>query len=738
MKYYCLIYFRFLRGQVQKIWKRRYIVLLLGPQTKEHNINKISMKTQKRTFSFAKILSTFLCASLISFSCEKPDVKDPAPEPEPDPKPEVVEYAIKLPSSEFYTIEAPEKSLPGETICITVVPVEDVYVDEVRYNGKKAEAGAVETEFFFEMPEKDVTIRVMTSAAVKVMPNSYFTGKADKEIASKGDLVTVTFVLDDISDAMGGARVNGQECTFAGIGFGEYKYTFMMPEGPALVEGYLTVDYLLIDREWDEHCVVVMLDCINHQNTPEEFCSQVPGDLVHYLYKWDIGYEVDCRVIGTTTGTDYTSQVFWSLAADNHLYQDCWAFVMPDEPVVIKAMSREKTVYQGQPFAGLYKGYWMTAGDGRILSSSAATMNLELRESSAYIMTTTDIHDYDICGLYNMTDGVLTYNSEDIRGNYAINGSLLGDDYAFIVVEDMITPKPDNRRFYLTCKDDFSFTCATDSEYAIHYLLEADKAGEKSWFYVDIRTLSIKSAEVSFVSGASISSDSEALVSIDGVPYFKYTYAAGSNPVFVYCGNESGTYVNADGKQLILDGFGNAVYDGAEGTYTIDAGFVTFTDGVNEIRFNINMDDKTFAEIVESVDIVLDPVYSTTTAYISVNGETGRLGFVEVKFDSDYSGNEKEGYARIKILYYEYGSEKDMIAASQPYFIDGTNRTVTISNVLQGTGSGYTTERKDMVLNISEDCKTLTFADPYIFSTASPKIYCFGGEETLIVSETAE
>lgn len=694
------------------------------------------MKTLKRIFSCTKIVLTLLCASLISFSCEKPEEVVQEPEQKPDPDTEEVRYAITLPESEYYTIEAPATALPGESVCVTVIPVEDVYIDEVRYNGRAAETGSVETEYFFVMPEKKVTIRVMTSAAVTVAPNSYFTGKADKEIAAKGDLVTVTFVMDDINDSMGGARVNGKECTFAGVGFGEYKYTFTMPEGPAFVEGYLTVDYLLIEREWDEHCVVVMLDCINHQNTPEEFCSQVPGDLVHYLYKWDIGYDVDCRVYGTQTGTDYTNTVFWSLAQDNHLYQDCWAFIMPDEPVVIKAVSTERTVYQGQPFTGNYKGYWMTTGDGRILSSSNATMNLELRESSAYILTSTDVHNYDISGLYNMTDGKLTYDSEDIRGDHAINGSLFENDYAFIVVEDMITPKPDNRRFYLTCKDDFSFTCATDSEYAIHYLLEADKAGQKSWYYLDIRTISIKKAEVSFVSGNSISSDSEALVSIDGVPYFKYTYVTGSDPVFVYCGNEAGTYVSADGKELVLDGFGNAVYDGTEGTYTIDAGFVTFTDGVNEIRFNINMDDKTFAEIVESVDIVLDPVYSTTTAYISVNGETGQEGVVEVKFDSDYSGNHKEGYARIKILYYEYGSEKDMIAASQPYFIDGTNRTVTISNVLQGTGSGYTTERKDMVLNISEDYKTLTFADPYIFSTASPNIYCYGGDSTLIVSES--
>jgi hypothetical protein len=50
------------------------------------------------------------------------------------------------------------------------------------------------------------------------------------------------------------------------------------------------------------------------------------------------------------------------LAADNHLYQDCWAFYMPNEPVLIKAVSKEKSVYVGADFIGNYSGYWITFG----------------------------------------------------------------------------------------------------------------------------------------------------------------------------------------------------------------------------------------------------------------------------------------------------------------------------------------------------------------------------------------
>jgi hypothetical protein len=83
----------------------------------------------------------------------------------------------------------------------------------------------------------------------------------------------------------------------------------------------------------------------------------------------------------------------------------------------------------------------------------------------------------------------------------------------------------------------------------------------------------------------------------------------------------------------------------------------------------------------------------------------------------------------------EMGKEKEMIGASSPYYIDAENRTVTISNVLQGNG-GWGTTKKDIVLNISEDGKTLTFADEIIYSTSSPYIVCYGQEYAPIYSET--
>lgn len=685
------------------------------------------MKTYQPTLSLAKAFFIMLIAATTIISCKKDEITE-----------ETVTYEIKAPSSEFYTVSAPDKAEAGKVIEVTVNPVENVFVDELLFNGIQATEDS-ENTFSFEMPAESVELQVLTSSTVTVEPSSYFTGYADKDVAAEGETVTVTFTVNNINDQIGGAKVNGTlDCKLTSADLGEYIFTFKMPEGPANVKGHLEVEYLLIERVWDDNCTISMLDCINHQGTEQEFCSQIPGGLVHFLYRWDIGYDVELTVTGNTTGTDYTGEVFWSLAADNHLYQDCWAFYMPDEDVTIKAESTEKAIYAGQDFTGEYKAYWMAPGENRILTSENPTMKLDLRESSAYIVTSSDENGFDFSGLYTVTDGNISYDPENTRGDHALSGKVLENGFAFIIVDDIIENKPDNRRYYLAGKDDFKFTCATDTEYATRFLIEADRNGNKTYWFVETETKSIKEATVNFSSGNSIKENSSAIVSVDGVPYIEYTYGTDSAPAFRYCGKEAGSYTSTDGGNLKLDGFGHAEYNGTTGIYTIDAGIVTFTDGTEEIQFNINTDSHTFSEIKPAADIVLDPVYSTQTSWICVDGTVSETGRVKVAFDSDYSGNEKEGYALIKITYMDTGREKEMIGASCPYFIDETNRTVTISNVLQGTGTGWSTTRKDIVLNISNDNKTLTFADAYIFSTSSPNIYCFGGSYTQIVSETPD
>lgn len=657
-------------------------------------------------------------------------------------------YTISLKAeSEFYEVDFPEEAEAGEIVTVRVYPVEDVYIDNVRYNNTKATpVEDEENTFEFEMPKRNVTLTFNTSSTVTVLQSTYFEGLADKEIAAAGDIVKVVFGVYNIDDVVSSAMVNGTiKCTLAGTDMGVFIYEFTMPEGPAVVEGFMESEYYVIERQWDEHCVISMLDCINNQGTADEFCSQKVEGLVHFLYKWDLGYDVICTVTGKESGLDYTSKVFWSLAEDNNLYQDCWAFYMPDEPVLIKAVSTEKTTYEGQPFVGKYKGYWVTLGNNKIYSSSQPTMDLELRKSTAYFVESTDANAYDFAGLYAVNNGQIAADRDaEKEGDYALRGQVIDNDYVFAIVDYLLVDNVDNRRFYFTGKNDFSFVCAADYS-DNRYLLEANQGGQKTWYFVERDNQSIKKANLTFVSGSSIGETCEAMVTVEGgiafnrTETFKYTYQNAGTPVFTYIGKEAGTYTSDKGETLVLDGFGNATYNGTEGTYTISSGVVTFTDkNGKETKMTTDANTMKFTVIVEASEETLTALaaeYKTTTAKVSVKGNVSETGTILVAFDRNYYGDYYKGYAQLKITYISQGSVVEIIGDTKKYVIDEAERTVTFPGVVQGDGiTSNKTIKKDIVFKISDDFKTLTLVNEYIYSSSSQEI-CYGGAVLNAVEE---
>lgn len=686
-------------------------------------------------------MTAVLIAALLAFSCEKPD--NPEPPKEEQEEPQEKTYSIEGPTSEFYQVDFPESAKEGETVTVTVTPVEKVNIVAVRYNSKKADL-VKENVYSFEMPKKDVKLTVNSSSTVTVVPSSYYIAEVDKPVAEAGDLVKVVFGVYNIDDTIESATINGTRTKVEVLDMGIYGCSFTMPEGPVVVEAQLAAEYHVIEREWDENSVVVMLDCINNQGTPEEFCSQKANFPVHFLYKCDLGFDVVCTVTGTETGNDYTGEIFWSLAADNHLYQDCWAFMMPEEPVVIKAVSTERNVYEGAEFVGDYTGYWVTEGDNLIYSSSQPAMNLQLKKNGAFYANTTDANAYNFAGIYTVTDGQIASDREVAVGDFALRGNVLGDGYAFAIIDNILHDNVDNRRFYLVGKDNFDFVCASD-KYATRFLLEANEGGQKSWYFIERDNQSIKKAIVSFTSGSSIGETCEAMVTVEGgitfnrTEVFKYTYQNGGTPVFTYIGKEAGTYTSAKGETLVLDGFGNGSYNGNEGAYTIENGIVTFTDASGKVtKMNTDVNNKTFTVITEASDETLKALaaeYKTTTAKISTNGTVSEKGTVYVAFDRNYYGDYYKGYAQIKITYISNGSTIEILGDTKKYVVDEIERTVTFPNVVQGDGiNSNTTIKKDVVFKISDDFKTLTLVNDYIYST-NPNDYCIGGAVLNAVEE---
>ena len=656
-------------------------------------------------------------------------------------------FSISLKAeSEFYEVEFPAEAEGGETVTVTVTPVKDVFVDEVRYNGLKATpVEGEENTFEFEMPKRKVTLTVNTSSTVTVVESTYYASEVSTTIAEAGETVTVAFGVYNPNDAITKALVNGTiRCDLVGTDIGVYIYEFTMPEGPAVVEGFLESEYFIIERQWDDHSVISMLDCINNQGTADEFCSQQQEGLVHFLYKYDLGYDAICTVTGLLSGEDYTDQVFWSLAEDNNLYQDCWAFYMPAEPVLIKSISIERSTYEGEPFVGNYKGYWVTLGESKLLSSSQPTLNLDLRKSTAYFVTSTDQNAYDFAGIYSVTNGQIAadHNAER-EGDYALRGQVLENGYAFAIIDDLLVDNVDNRRFYFTGKDDFNFVCAADYS-GNRYLLEANKGGQKSWYFVERDNQSIKKATVQFRNGSSLEETCEAMVTVEGgiafnqTETFKYTYQNGGTPEFTYFDKKAGTYTSAKGETLVLDGFGDGTYNGTDGKYTLADGVVTFTDNSGkETKMITDANTMTFNVIVEASEDTLKALaaeYMTTTAKVSHNGTVTENGTLYLAIDRNYYGEPYKGYAQYKFTFVAGGDEIEIIGGTKKYVIDEVEHTLTLPQIVQGDGvTPNTTVRKDLVFKISDDYKTLTLINN-VYSS-KPSDFCFAGAALNAVEE---
>ena len=364
-------------------------------------------------------------------------------------------------------------------------------------------------------------------------------------------------------------------------------------------------------------------------------------------------------------------------------------------------------------------------------------MKLELRQSSAYFVTSTDANAYDFAGIYAVNDGQIAADrNAEKEGDYVLRGQVLENDYAFAIIDYLLVDNVDNRRFYFNGKNDFSFVCAADYS-DNRFLLEANQSGQKTWYFVERDNQSIKKAEVTFISGSSLGETCEAMVTVEGgiafnqTEAFKYTYANGSAPVFTYTGKEAGTYTSAKGETLVLDGLGNANYNGTEGTYTIESGVVTFTDKEGkQTKMTTDANAKTFTVVVEASEETLKALaaeYKTTTAKISINGVESETGSVYVAFDKDYYGNAKAGYAAVKITYVSKGSKSEIVGDVKKYVVDEEARTVTLPGVVQGDGvNNNKTTKKDIVFKISDDFKTLTLVNEYVYSSQI-SVFCYGG-----------
>lgn len=691
--------------------------------------------------SYFKALSGLfaLCALLVGGGCDDSDS-------EVNEKP----YAISVSQNEmaaYYRITTPTAAGAGETVSVEVeVTSENHYLQFVSANGVACEQVAGDTRggtFEFVMPERDVTLSVIIS---EFKPEEYpinapvsqeYTVNVAKA-AVAGETVEVEIVVANGMLTVSACLFNDNPCELVSSGAVSWKYRFTMPAEEVNLIVAINLDMHTISLKQGEHTTLRMLNCCEDWDAEIKVFEESMYGVVKFMWSADLGYDGQVKITGQTTGQN----IEYSYGDDPDMGK-CWKCVMPDEPILIETSAVEKTDYLGKPFVGKYKGFLLTASEAtQVTQSNSPVFSVELRSNTSYLVKSEDTNSFDFDGCYKFDEGRNTFGyleefSDDGYGNmdFGVSGSWFTSGDALVYISNLKDDTPENVRYYFASTSDFKFVSASSDKYGSTYLVELDKSNEKTWYYIERQTRKARPVTLEFDKGTSIGEKSEAIVSDETSPLFRYSYDPETGiPHFTMRGKEAGTYrSDSDNDQdpaLTLDGFGKAFYGDTEGTYTLQGSVVTFTAGQRQCEFAIDMQKMTYS-MISSGEWNGPKVFSTSfekESQIAVCGNKATKGSMEISLDSDYSGNEKIGYAKFTASVWDSGKFRyvDVTAGTCVYTYNPGTQSILISQVLVGTADGRSMEYIDLRFKVSEDKETLTFEEDTLLRATS------GGNMTYI------
>lgn len=657
----------------------------------------------------------------------------------------------------------PQQATAGSEIAVTVTSKmpDAVKIEALLANSEAchllSSTGSVH-RYTFTMPAEDVVLTADYASAITFAESDGSWGgeiveskdgewiaKPEGEwFAGKGETVYVRFSPDPTVKVENPGLTDGTPLEAEDADANIWK--FVMPAAPVVVTTSVADNYLAIVEKYDEHSEVIVLDN-GYDYEPDyskHYHQALAGTKVHFVYTFDIGYECGISIVGASSGTDYYRQdgfTFEDEYTGTGDKQKCWAFFMPAEPVTIASTTTERTDYADENFIGIYKGFGITvAGEANCLvKTSDPALTAAIKGNTVFEITYPDDEETTVSGRYSYANNKLSFVQEDCK-EYGLEGNVLDDGRIFADIRDIVNDTPENTAFYLLTRNDATFVCASSAQDQRRYLVEIkENGGSPAWYYVDTQQHLIVPAEAAFSKGSSLGEASAAILQFSSEPYaIKYTLEnAGGKPTLQSRGDEFGSYTG-EGGTLELDGFGDkATFGGETGTYTIEGTVVAVTtESGKELKFNIDKSGKTYSQIIESKEWDGALHYFTQEAKFQLGDSTGNDGLVDIYLDQDFSG-EKKGWAKITIHGKQYGRPQEFVSSSGEYIYNASDETLTLTNILQGTvtDTRFTTEKKDIVLNVSADKKTLTFAADRIYSTSGSNRFLYGGDDTVLHCE---
>lgn len=447
------------------------------------------------------------------------------------------------------------------------------------------------------------------------------------------------------------------------------------------------------------------------------------GQLVKFMWWADYGYVGNLKIT-TQSGED----VEYEYVTDDDEFGTCWECLMPEDPIVIETSATEKTDYVGKAFVGSYRGYQIKTGENGVVEESIAPFSLKLNYNTSFYAGNSGEKTFGGCYSFDESANTFSYLDEysaDVYGKktYGVSGKWFDNGDALVVVNDLNDDKPDNNKYYLVSRSNFTYAAAASDTYGSRYILEMKRTQGSAWYYYDRLSNTIQPVTLNFSKGSSVADASEAVVyDANGEPVLRYErQTATSRPVFTMKGSEAGTYTAqaGSGDNLVLDGFGSASLGSKKGTYTVADGVVSFTDTAgNSYTFVLDAASHTYTSSAASVWDGAQNFAAMVTGRFDDNSASS--GMIAVSLNSDFSGNYEEGTVKVTAtLTDNYYDTREIVANTASYTYDAARRQITISGLLVGTANGRSTERINITFDVSDDKTVLTCNEDKVLRAVS-------------------
>lgn len=197
-----------------------------------------------------------------------------------------------------------------------------------------------------------------------------------------------------------------------------------------------------------------------------------------------------------------------------------------------------------------------------------------------------------------------------------------------------------------------------------------------------------------------------------------------------------------ESEVLVLDGFGGAVIGGVADTYTFESGIVTLEASTR--TFMIDTEHLTYTELLSNDEWTGPVEFLIENAHGAYSNKESDRCAASIVFNKDLTGQDKEGYVALKIDLWDssMAEMRNMISACPKYNYNKEDSTIILSNVLVGTGNGFQTVKRNLVLRVSNDLKSIWFDaaanGEKLYGITSPSDwFTTGKQNTLVVKETS-